>query len=62
MRWIISMTLAACAIAAASSLAFAQAQAPAPATPAAPPAAGGTPDKMPFDIPYGASIGLEQAK
>jgi glc operon protein GlcG len=62
MRSIISMTLAACAVAAVSSLAFAQAQAPAPATPATPPAAGGTPDKMPFDIPYGTSIGLEQAK
>ena len=31
-------------------------------TPPAPPSAGGTPDKMPFDIPYGQSIGLEQAK
>jgi len=61
MRSIISMTLAACAVAAVSSMALAQAQAPAPA-PAAPPSAGGTPDKMPFDIPYGTSIGLEQAK
>ncbi len=62
MRSIVSMTLAACAVAALGSVAFAQAPAPAPATPAAPPAAGGTPDKMPFDIPYGTSIGLEQAK
>jgi uncharacterized protein GlcG (DUF336 family) len=62
MRSIFVTTLAACAIAAISSQALAQAQAPAPATPAAPPAAGGTPDKMPFDIPYGTSIGLEQAK
>jgi uncharacterized protein GlcG (DUF336 family) len=64
MRSVISMTLAACAVAAMGSLALAQtpAPAPAPATPAAPPSAGGTPDKMPFDIPYGASIGLEQAK
>jgi glc operon protein GlcG len=64
MRSVISMTLAACAVAAMGSLALAQAPAPAPApaTPAAPPAAGGTPDKMPFDIPYGMSIGLEQAK
>jgi glc operon protein GlcG len=64
MRSIVSMTLAACAVAAISSAALAQAPAPAPApaTPAAPPAAGGTPDKMPFDIPYGTSIGLEQAK
>jgi len=60
MRSIVSMTLAACAVAAISSGALAQA--PAPATPPAPPAAGGTPDKMPFDIPYGTSIGLEQAK
>src|ERR1700686_4631189 len=64
MRSIVSMTLAACAVAAMGSLAMAQtpAPAPAPATPAAPPAAGGTPDKMPFDIPYGMSIGLDQAK
>jgi glc operon protein GlcG len=60
MRSVISMTLAACAVAAISSQALAQA--PAPATPPAPPSAGGTPDKMPFDIPYGQSIGLEQAK
>jgi glc operon protein GlcG len=61
MRSIFVTTLAACAVAAISSQVLAQAQ-PAPATPAAPPAAGGTPDKMPFDIPYGTSIGLEQAK
>ena len=60
MRSIFSMTLAACAVAAISSGALAQA--PAPATPPAPPSAGGTPDKMPFDIPYGTSIGLEHAK
>ena len=60
MRSVISMTLAACAVAAMGSLALAQP--PAPATPPAPPSAGGTPDKMPFDIPYGQSIGLEQAK
>jgi glc operon protein GlcG len=60
MRSIVSMTLAACAVAALSSPAFAQA--PAPATPPAPPSAGGTPDAMPFDIPYGVSIGLERAK
>jgi glc operon protein GlcG len=62
MRSIVSMTLAACAIAVLSSPAHAQAPAPAPATPPAPPAAGGTPDAMPFDIPYGQSIGLERAK
>jgi glc operon protein GlcG len=60
MRSIVLMTLAACAVAAISSQAFAQA--PAPATPPAPPSAGGIPEKMPFDIPYGMSIGLEQAK
>ena len=60
MRPIVSMTLAACAIAVMSSPALAQA--PAPATPPAPPAAGGTPDAMPFDIPYGQSIGLDRAK
>jgi glc operon protein GlcG len=61
MRSIVSMTLAACAIAVMSSPTLAQ-QAPAPATPPAQPAAGGTPDAMPFDIPYGVSIGLERAK
>jgi uncharacterized protein GlcG (DUF336 family) len=60
MRSIVSITLAACAIAVMSSPAFAQT--PAPATPPAPPPAGGTPDAMPFDIPYGQSIGLEHAK
>ena len=62
MRSIVSMTLAACAIAVMSSPAFTQTPAPAPATPPAPPSAGGTPDAMPFDIPYGVSIGLERAK
>ena len=64
MRSIVSLTLAACAIAVMSSSTLAQAQAPAaaPATPPAPPSAGGTPDAMPFDIPYGLSIGLEHAK
>jgi glc operon protein GlcG len=60
MRSIVSMTMAACAIAVVSSSAFTQA--PAPAAPTAPPSAGGTPDAMPFDIPYGVSIGLERAK
>jgi uncharacterized protein GlcG (DUF336 family) len=31
-------------------------------TPASQPSAGGTPDKMPFDIPYGNAIGLDTAK
>jgi uncharacterized protein GlcG (DUF336 family) len=60
MRLIVSMTLAACAMAVLTSPTLAQA--PAPATPPAQPAAGGTPDAMPFDIPYGQSIGLERAK
>src|SRR6202041_4020532 len=60
MRSIVSMTLAACAAAALSSSALAQT--PAPATPPAQPSSGGTPDAMPFDIPYGMSIGLERAK
>jgi glc operon protein GlcG len=45
------MTLAACAIAAIGSPSSAQTT-PA-ATPPAQPSAGGTPDAMPFDIPYG---------
>jgi glc operon protein GlcG len=57
MRSIVAMTLAACAIAVLSSPTLAQT--PPPATP---PAAGGTPDAMPFDIPYGVSIGLDRAK
>src|ERR1700758_1429666 len=60
MRSIVSMTLAACAVAALSSSALAQT--PAPATPPAQPSSGGTPHAMPFDIPYGMSIGLERAK
>jgi len=62
MRSIVSMTLAACALALVSSATQAQTPTPAPATPPAPPSAGGTPDAMPFDIPYGQSIGLELAK
>jgi len=63
MRSIVSLTLAACAIAVMSSSTLAQAPAPAtPPVPPAPPSAGGTPDAMPFDIPYGLSIGLEHAK
>jgi uncharacterized protein GlcG (DUF336 family) len=62
MRSIVSMSLAAFAIAVMGSPTLAQTQTPAPATPPAPPSAGGTPDAMPFDIPYGQSIGLERAK
>jgi uncharacterized protein GlcG (DUF336 family) len=49
----------------ATLLLVTSASAQAPATPAAAPAApsaGGTPEKMPFDIPYGQSIGEEKAK
>src|SRR6202045_1605786 len=60
MRSMISLAVAAFAVVTISSQALAQA--PAPATPPAQPSAGGTPDAMPFDIPYGQSIGLEQAK
>ena len=62
MRPIVSMILAASAVIAIGASALAQTPTPAPATPPAPPAAGGTPDAMPFDIPYGVSIGLEKAK
>jgi len=60
MRSIVSMSLAACAMAVLSSPTFAQS--PTPAAPPAQPSAGGTPDAIPFDIPYGQSIGLERAK
>src|SRR6516165_8628247 len=60
MRSIVSFGLAACAAALMSSAALAQS--PAPAAAPAQPSAGGTPDAMPFDIPYGQSIGLERAK
>src|SRR6201996_2870743 len=56
MRSTITYALAALAAVAISSQAMAQA--PAPANPPS----GGTPDAMPFDIPYGQSIGLEKAK
>jgi uncharacterized protein GlcG (DUF336 family) len=64
MRSIVSMSLATFALALLASPSLAQTQAPAPAPAAAPtqPSAGGTPDAMPFDIPYGQSIGLERAK
>src|SRR5438309_11835471 len=61
MRSIIYFGLAACAVVWMTSSALAQGQTP-PAAPPAQPAAGGTPDVMPFDIPYGQSIGLEKAK
>src|SRR5947207_15291227 len=65
MRSTVTMTLAVCAVAVSSATAVSTAtfaQAPAPATPPAPPSAGGTPDAMPFDIPYGVSIGLDRAR
>jgi glc operon protein GlcG len=60
MRFIVSTMLAACTAIAIGSPAFAQT--PAPAAPPAQPSSGGTPDAIPFDIPYGQSIGLEEAK
>src|ERR1700743_1079026 len=62
MRSIISFGLAACAVVWMSSSALAQGQTPVPAAPPTNAPAGGTPDAMPFDIPYGQSIGLEKAK
>lgn len=62
MRSVLSFGLAACAVALAGSSALAQSPTPAPAAAPAQPSAGGTPDAMPFDIPYGQSIGLEKAK
>src|SRR5579885_1378766 len=62
MRSTISYVLAAFAAVTISSQALAQAPAPAANPPAAMPSAGGTPDAIPFDIPYGQSIGLEKAK
>jgi uncharacterized protein GlcG (DUF336 family) len=62
MRSTITLGLAALAAVAISSQALAQAPAATPAPAPASPPSGGTPDKMPFDIPYGMSIGLEQAK
>src|SRR6516165_3380540 len=56
----ISIILAACAVALMRSQALAQS--PAPAAAPAQPSAGGTPEIMPFDIPYGQSIGEEKAK
>jgi uncharacterized protein GlcG (DUF336 family) len=38
------------------------AQTPTPSAAPTQPSAGGTPDAVPFDIPYGQSIGLEEAK
>jgi glc operon protein GlcG len=59
-RTIRSLKLTACAVVLMNSAALAQAPAPAAAPTPAP--AGGTPDAIPFDIPYGQSIGLEKAK
>jgi uncharacterized protein GlcG (DUF336 family) len=56
------LNLAACVAVIVSSAALAQSPAPAPAAAPTPAPAGGTPDGIPFDIPYGQSIGLEKAK
>ncbi len=60
MRTIMSLGLAAAAVVWMTS--SAPAQTPTPAAPPAQPSAGGTPDAIPFDIPYGQSIGLDKAK
>ena len=60
MRSIAAITLAVSTMILVNSPSLAQT--PAPATPPAPPSAGGTPDAIPFDVPYGMSIGLERAK
>ena len=52
-------TAVACTVAVLSAPALAQ---NAPAAAPSPPSAGGTPDAMPFDIPYGMPIGLERAR
>ena len=62
MRAIVSLSLAACAVMLVSSSALAQTQTQTPASAIPPPSAGGTPDAMPCDSPYGQSIGLEKAK
>jgi glc operon protein GlcG len=54
-RCIIVSTLSIGAAMVAGSIAVAQ-------TPPAQPSAGGTPDKMPFDIPYGTDISAAKAK
>jgi len=46
----------------AGSVCLVVATAAAAQTPSSQPSAGGTPDKMPFDIPYGTTIGLDTAK
>ena len=40
----------------------AMAQQAAPAAPTAPPDLNAVPDKMPFNLPFGTSVGLEQAQ
>jgi len=46
----------------ACTLGLFMATAAAAQTPSSQPSAGGTPDKMPFDIPYGTAIDLDTAK
>lgn len=53
MRNLIQIACAACLVVASAAAAQ---------TSAAQPATGAVPEKMPFDIPYGASIGLDTAK
>jgi uncharacterized protein GlcG (DUF336 family) len=61
-RTIVSLNLVAAAVVLMSCAALAQSPAPAPAAAPTQASAGGTPDAIPFDIPYGQSIGLEKAK
>jgi glc operon protein GlcG len=60
MRKIALRSVVLCAALLAGTQGFAQTP-PAPA-PAGPPSAGGTPDKMPFDIPFGTDIIAANAK
>ena len=62
MRHQLSLALLAVLSAAPAAMAQQPATAPAPAAPAANSPSGGTPDAMPFDIPYGTSIGGDRAR
>ncbi|RAR57470.1 uncharacterized protein GlcG (DUF336 family) [Paraburkholderia unamae] len=57
MQSLVRITCAACLVAANAVATTAAAQ-----TSASQPSAGGTPEKMPFDIPYGTAISLDTAK
>ncbi|CAG9257204.1 conserved exported hypothetical protein [Paraburkholderia unamae] len=57
MQSLVRITCVACLVAANAVATTAEAQ-----TSASQPSAGGTPEKMPFDIPYGTAISLDTAK